>query len=85
VAASWFKDPGKTIPPLKELDKSSHGRSLSSTLGPCLDKYVSAFSCPKISQNLELSRAFNQAPKVGCARLDPVESSLRVWAGWLIK
>ena len=60
VAASWFQNPGKRIPLKEQLDKSSLGRSIPSTLGPCLDKYLDVFSCPKVSQKMELSRSSKQ-------------------------
>jgi len=46
-----------------------------STLGACFDKYLDVFSCPKVSQKLELRKATNQALTFQCTVLSLIRSS----------
>ena len=78
---NWVK--GITL--LEELHQSNRGRSFSSTLWACIDKYLDIFSCPKVSQNLELSKAPKQTHEIQCAGLSLVEHSFGFGAGWLTK
>jgi len=67
-ARAWNQVKGFTL--LEELDKTSTGRSFSSNLGACLDKYVDVFAFPKVSQNLELRKVTKQTSKTWCIGLN---------------
>ena len=84
-SASHSFHPGKRIPPQLWLDKTRIGQIFNSALGPWNDKYLGAYSFPKIWKNLELSKSTKRTSFLPFAGFCPGLCSFRFWPGWVGK